>query len=130
MRIQMQNAGNNHNGLIRNVTKIITSIHIYRSTPPRKKCKLKAPILAKNCWRTKESKALVNMLANWEWDFDQTGNFFKVPQSTFSRTKWEPISICFVCLWKDGFKAMAIVTWLSQKTTIGGDWNCKSQIRW
>lgn len=38
---------------------------------------------------------------------------------TFSQTKWQLTSICFVLSWNTGFEAMCIVAWLSQNNSIG-----------
>ena len=57
-----------------------------------------------------------NLLCNvTKWSFPKaTYEGLITPACSFSRTTWQSISICFVCLWKTGLAAICKATWLSQ----------------
>ena len=47
---------------------------------------------------------------------------FKLPDCTFSRTKWQSISMCFVRSWNTRFAAIWRAAWLSQQRIAGFEW--------
>ena len=70
------------------------------------------------------TRALVMMLANCSF-VEQCTNSTS-PDSTFSRTKWCCISMCFVCAWCIGFFANSIHPLLSSKITVAPLCRCSS----
>jgi len=57
-------------------------------------------------------KAFVKTFADWK----HVGSYEGLITSacSFSRTIWQSISICFVCLWKTGLAVICKAAWLSQ----------------
>ena len=53
------------------------------------------------------------------WPLEEIGSNRMSPTWTFSRTKWQSISRCFVRSWKTGFATMCKALWLSQYKTAG-----------
>ena len=59
---------------------------------------------------------LVNMSASWSPEL--TKSVMISPESTFSLTKWQSISICLVRSWKIGFDEIWRATWLSHNSLV------------
>lgn len=55
----------------------------------------------------------------------EIGSNFKISFCTFSVTKWQSISRCFVLSWNIGLEAMCIAPWLSQYKT-----GCLLHVMW
>ena len=106
-----------------NITTIRSYLNNLPQDPFKKKNPLKMffrPILPMRKENWERWRTFVSILATW--CLDETNNVFKMPLWIFSRTRWQPISICFVNSWKIGFSAMCIVDWLSEKSNVGKLW--------
>lgn len=74
-------------------------------------------------WNWLWPKALVKMSASWCWV--GTCAVEMIPEVSFSRAKWQSISMCLVHSWKTGLAAIWRAAWLSQYKRIGWVWKTR-----